>query len=88
MRARNSRKGWHTIFSFPRIALDHLVSGLEAREGHVGDRVLLMVRLGSRNDGSKGGEGEVDTGEWDQVGLELVQVYIQGTVEPEGSGDG
>jgi len=47
-----------------------------------------MMRLGSRDDGGEGGEREMDTGERHQVGLELVQVYVQGTVESEGSGDG
>jgi hypothetical protein len=30
----------------------------------------------------------VDTGVGDQVGLELVEVDVQGTVETEGGGDG
>ena len=47
-----------------------------------------MGGLGGRDDRGEGGEGEVDTGEGDQVGLELVQVDVQGTVESEGSGDG
>ena len=47
-----------------------------------------MVGLFSGDDGSEGCEGEVDTGEWHQVGLELVQVDVQGTVESQGSGDG
>ena len=47
-----------------------------------------MVSLGGGNDGGEGGEREVDTREGHQVGLELVQVYVQGTVESEGSGDG
>jgi len=47
-----------------------------------------VVSLGGRDDGGEGGEGEVDTREGHQVGLELVQVYVQGTIESEGSGDG
>jgi len=47
-----------------------------------------VVGLDSGDDGSEGGEREVNTGERHQVGLELVQVDIQGTVESEGSGDG
>ena len=78
----------HTVFSFPGVALDHLVSGLEAGEGHVSDRVLLVVSLCSGDDGGESGEREVDTGEGDQVGLELVQVDVQGTVKSEGGGDG
>ena len=52
-----------TVFALTGIALDHLVSGLEAGEGHVNDRVLLVVGLFRRNDRSEGSEGEVDTGE-------------------------
>jgi len=47
-----------------------------------------MVGLGSGDDGSEGGEREVNTREGYQVGLELVQVDVQGTIESEGSGDG
>ena len=52
-----------TVFSFPGVALDHLISGLEAGEGHVGDGILFVVGLGGRNDGGKRGEREVDTRE-------------------------
>jgi hypothetical protein len=31
------------VFSFTRISLDHLVSGLEAGEGHLSHRVLLVM---------------------------------------------
>ena len=84
---RRKRGERHTIFSFPWVALYHLVSGLEAREGHIGDRVLFMMGLGGGDDGGEGGEREVNTGERHQVGLELVQVDVQGTVESKGSGD-
>ena len=47
-----------------------------------------MVGLLSRDDGSVGDEGEVDSGVGDQVGLELGKIDVEGTVESEGSGDG
>ena len=78
----------HTVFPFPGVTLYHLVSRLEAGERHIGDGVLFMVSLVSGNDGGEGGEGEVNTREGHQVCLELVQVDIQGTVEPEGCGNG
>ena len=65
------------VLALPRVALHHLVTSLEAREGHVSDRVLFVMSLLSGDDGSEGGQGEVDTGEGDQVGLELVQVDVQ-----------
>ena len=77
-----------TVFSFPGVTLDHLVSGLEAGEGHVGDRVLFVVSLGGGDNGGECGEREVDTGEGYQVSLELVQVNVQGAIESERSGNG
>jgi hypothetical protein len=44
--------------------------------------------LGSRDDWSVGDEREVDTGVRDQVGLELVQIDIEGPVETKRGGDG
>ena len=34
-----------TIFALPRITLDHLVASLEAGEGHICNRVLLVMSL-------------------------------------------
>ncbi len=94
-----------TVFSFPGIALDHLVASFETRECHVSNRVLFMVCFFSRDDGSKSGEGEVDTGKpgkWNvipavspvqcgdlrnQVGLEFVQINVQGSIETQRRGD-
>ena len=47
-----------------------------------------MVGLLSRDDWSVGGQREVDTGVGHQVGLELSQVNVQGTIKPEGGSDG
>ena len=46
-----------------------------------------MGCLGGGDDGGVGGEGEVDTGVGDQVGLELVQVNVKGAIESEGCSD-
>ena len=51
------------VLALARVALDHLVTRLEARESHVGDRVLLVVGLLGGDDGGEGGEREVDTRE-------------------------
>lgn len=53
----------HTVLALSGVAFDHLVTGLEARECHIRDRILLMMRLLGRYNGSKGGEGEMNTGE-------------------------
>lgn len=52
-----------TVFALTRVALDHLVSALEAGEGHLSDRVLFVRSLLLRDDGSVGGKREVNTGE-------------------------
>ena len=41
----------------------------------------------SREEGRESGEREVDTGEGDKVGLEFVEIDVQGTIETEGCGD-
>ena len=76
------------VLSAAGVALDHLVVGLEARHGHLLDRVGLVGRLSCRDDGSIRHQGEVDAGIGDQVGLELVQVDVQRAVEAERGGDG
>ena len=47
-----------------------------------------MVGLLGRDDGSVGGQREVDAWVRHQVGLELGQVHVEGTIEAQGSGDG
>jgi len=64
-----------------------LVTILEAREGHIGDRVLLVVSLVGRDERSVGGQREMNTREGHQVGLELVKIDVETTIETEGSGD-
>lgn len=76
------------VLAVPGVALDHLVVGLEARHGHLLDGVGLVGGLGGGDNGRVGDQREVDTGVWHQVGLELVQVDVQGSIETQGSGDG
>ena len=56
-------------------------------EGKVADLEALVGALLGRDDGGVADEGVVDTRVGDQVGLELVQVDVEGTIETEGSGD-
>jgi len=69
------------------VALDHLVGWLEAHVGDLGNRELLVVGLLGRDDWSIGGQREVDTWVWHEVGLELGEVNVEGTVESERGGD-
>ena len=75
------------VLAVTRVALDHLVVRLEAGHGDLLDGVCFVCGLGGRNNRSVGDEREVDTGVWDEVGLELVQVDVEGTVKSKGSSD-
>lgn len=76
------------VLAVAGVALDHLVVRLEAGHGDFLDRVGLVCGLGGRHDGGVCDEREVDTGVWHKVGLELVEIDVQGTVEAERCGDG
>ena len=51
------------VLALTGVALDHLVAGLEAREGHLRDGVLLMVGLVRGEEGRERRDREVDTRE-------------------------
>ena len=72
----------------PGVTLDHLVGRLEAGIGDLRYRKLLMVGLLSRNDRSISDKGEMDPGIGYKVGLELIQVHVQGTIKSQGCSDG
>lgn len=76
------------VLAVAGVALDHLVVGLEAGHGDLLDAVGLVGGLGGGDNRGVGDEREVDTGVRNQVGLELVQVDVEGTVEAERSSDG
>ena len=71
------------VLSVTRVALDHHRGGLEDGVGDLGNGQLLVVRLLSRDDGSVRGQHEVDTRVGHQVGLELSDIDVQGTVETQ-----
>ena len=75
------------VLAVTRIALDHLVVWLEAGAGDFRDRVCLVGCLGSGDDRCVGDEWEVDTRVWDQIGLELVQIDIEGAIKAKRSGN-
>lgn len=47
-----------------------------------------MVSLLCRNNWCIGGQRELDTGVGHQIGLELCQINIEGTIKSKGSSDG
>ena len=77
----------HTVFALPGITLDllgvsktwhtrpintdHLIPTLEARECHIRNRVLLVVCLLDRNDGSICGEGEMNARETEKASKQV-----------------
>ena len=76
------------VLAVTGVALHHLVGGLEAGVGDLSHRQLLVVGLLGGDDGSVGGQREVDTWVGHQVGLELSQIHVEGTVEAQGGSDG
>ena len=76
------------VFAVTRITLDHLIGWLKAGVGDFSNRQLLVVGLLGRDDGSVCRQREVDTWVGHQVGLELGQVDVKGTVKPQRSSNG
>ena len=74
------------VLSVSWVALGHHGSWLEGRVGDLSDGELLVVSLLGRDDWSIGGKHEVDSWVWHQVGLELSDIDVEGTIESEGSG--
>ena len=78
----------HHVLSVAGVALDYHAGGLKGGVGDLCHRQLLVVGLLGRDDGCVGGQHEVDTGVGHQVGLELSHIHVQGTIEPQGGGQG
>ena len=76
------------VLSVTRVTFNHLVGWLKARVGDFSDSQLFVVSLFSRNDWSIGDQRKVDTWVRYQVGLELGQINVEGTVESKGGSDG
>lgn len=75
------------VLAISGVTLDHLVVRLKAGHSHLLNRVGLVGSLGSGNNGSVGDKREVNTWVRHQVGLELVQVDVQGAIEAQRSGN-
>ena len=71
-----------------RVTLDHHGGRLKNGVGSLSNGELLVVGLLGRDNGGKGRHHEVDTGLRHEVGLELGNIDIEGTVEAEGGGEG
>ena len=71
------------VLAVTRITLHHLVGWLEAGVGDLSHRQLLVVSLLGRYDWCVGGQWEMDTWVGHQVGLELGQIDVEGTVKAQ-----
>merc|ERR1712179_553120 len=76
------------VLAVTGIAFHHLVGGLKDSVGDLSNGELLVVGLLSRDDWGIGGQREMDTWVGHQVGLELGQIDVEGTIEPQRGSDG
>merc|ERR1712153_279265 len=76
------------VLTVARIALGHHVGWLEARVGDLGDGEGLVVGLLGGDNWRVGGHHEVNTWVWHEVGLELGDIDVEGTIETKGGGQG
>lgn len=81
------KAGCH-VLAVTWVTLDHLAVWLEAGHADLLHAVGLVSGLGSGNDGCVGDQWEVDTWVWHQVGLELVEIDVERSIETKRGGDG
>merc|ERR1712151_614129 len=72
------------VLSVSWVTLDHHGGGLEDGVGDLSNGQLLVVGLLSGDDWGIRTQHEVDSGVWHQVGLELSNIDVKGTVESQG----
>ena len=65
------------------ITLDHHGGRFEDRHGDLSHRQLLVVGLLRRDDRRVRGQHEVDAGVRHQIGLELCDVHVQGSIKSQ-----
>mmetsp|Transcript_19726 Transcript_19726/g.55730 ORF Transcript_19726/g.55730 Transcript_19726/m.55730 type:complete len:511 (-) Transcript_19726:7-1539(-) len=76
------------VLSVARVALGHHVGRLEDGVGDLRHGERFVERLLGGDHWSVRGQHEVDARVWHQVGLELGNIDVEGTVESEGGGQG
>lgn len=75
------------VFAVARVAFHHLVGRFKAGVGNFGYGQLFVVGLFGGNDRRVCDQREMDARVRHQIGLELGQVDVEGTVETQGRGD-
>merc|ERR1719273_2116632 len=76
------------VLSVSWITLGHHSGWLEGGVGDLSNGELFVVCLLSGDDWGVGGKHEMDTWVWHQVGLELSDIDVEGTIESEGGSEG
>merc|ERR1712098_336686 len=76
------------VLAMTRITLYHGIGRLEASIGNLSYGELLVVSLLSRDDWSVGDKWKVDSWIRHQVGLKLVQIYVESSIKSERGSDG
>jgi len=76
------------VLAVARVTLDHLVVGLEARHANLLNAVGFVRRLGGRDNWSVCNKREMYARVGYEVGLELIEIDVEGAVEAKGGGDG
>jgi hypothetical protein len=75
------------VLSVSGITLDHLVRWFEAGSSDVSNSKALMGCLVFTQNWGIGHQREMDPGVWHQVGLELGEINIKGTIESKRCSD-
>ena len=75
------------VFTMVRVTFHHLIGWLKAGIDDLCYRKLLIVGFLSRDDRGIYGQREVHSMVEHQVGLDVCQVNIQGSIKSEGSSD-
>jgi len=76
------------VFTVTGVTFGHHGCGLEGGVGDLGNGELLVVGLLGRDDGSVGRKHEMDSWVGHEVSLELGDINVEGTIEPEGGSEG
>merc|ERR1719273_643208 len=76
------------VLSVSWVTFGHHGGWLEGGVGDLGNGELFVVCLLSGDDWGVGGKHEMDTWVWHQVGLELSDIDVEGTIESEGGSEG
>ena len=74
------------VFTVAWVALGHGGGWLEGTVGDFGNGQLLVVRFFGTDDWGERTKHKVNSWVWHQVGLELGNINVQGTIESKGGG--